>query len=281
MTLLRRCSTLLFLLLFASNGLAATLEVNDLNEPRSITGKWLYMAGDDPGWADPELDDGAWPSATVPGPGVGDHPDAQGMVWYRVYIRLGPLIARDPDALGALGVVIGSVESAYEIYAGGRLMGGMGKLPPDPAAHFDQHGIYPIPLDAVDADGNLVLALRVWRHEQASSRSELGHFAGPFRVGRIGELRAEAASSAIIPNVLLAGVYLMVGLYHLFIARRNPAMKEFFWFGWMALILAAYSVETSQWKYTIDLPFLVHKKIEYVVLYLGPVVMTETFARIA
>ena len=65
MTLLRRCSTLLFLLLFASNGLAATLEVHDLNEPRSITGEWLYMAGDDPGWADPELDDGAWPLSLI------------------------------------------------------------------------------------------------------------------------------------------------------------------------------------------------------------------------
>ena len=281
MKLPRRCCALVLVLLSAGNGLAASLEFDDLGEPRSITGEWLYMTGDDPGWADPGLEDGGWLPVTVPGPGIGDHPDAQGMVWYRVHVRFGPPIAADLDARAALGVAIGSVESAYEIYAGGRLLGGMGKLPPEPVAHFDQHGIYPIPLDAVDADGNLVLALRVWRHERAASRSELGHFAGPFRVGSIGDLRAEAVLAAIIPNVLLAGVYLMVGLYHLFVARRNPSMREFFWFGWMALILAAYSVETSQWKYTIDLPFLVHKKIEYVVLYLGPVVMTETFARIA
>jgi signal transduction histidine kinase/CheY-like chemotaxis protein/HPt (histidine-containing phosphotransfer) domain-containing protein len=276
-TMLRR-SLLLLLLTTAGQLGASTLTIANLEEPRSITGEWRFKTGDDMNWAEPQHDDSGWQPVIVPATSPVGHPGHTGIAWYRLRLRFDPA---DPVLRAGLGVEIGSIESAYEVYAGGSKLGGRGKLPPQAEVQYDRYAVYPVPAAAVAANGELVLALRVWRYEGAPMRHESGPFAGPYRVGEIGALRAAATASAIIPNVLLAAVYLMIGLYHLLIARRNPQLKEFYWFGWLAVILGIYSFETSQWKYALDLPFLVHKKVEYLALYLGPPVIMETFARIA
>ena len=179
--------------------------------------------------------------------------------------------------LGALAVSIGGITSAYELYAGGQKLGGVGALPPYPQPVFDKFQVYPIPASAIGDDGKLVLALRVWR---APGGAENNPYQGPFLLGNIGDLRSSAVYLSMVPNAILGFLYLAIGLYHLLIARRNPSMREFFWFGWFAIALAAYSFETSQIKFALDIPYLLHKKIEYVALYMAPFLLTETLVRV-
>jgi len=266
------------LLVFSAGASAEPLVIANLDEARSIAGVWQFRTGDDPAWAAPYLDESNWASVTVPAAAPEGYQGYTGMAWYRLTIDLDLDDVSVQQQLGSLGITLGAITSAYEVYVGGALLGGVGGLPPQQKIVYDQHKTYPVPRSAVDDSGRLVLALRIWRYEGLGSRWEMGPYGGPFLIGNIGELRSEAVRSALLPNVVLAVLYLAIGIYHLFIARRNPALKEFFWFGWFALALACYALETSQWKFTFDLPYVLHKKIEFFSLYMLPYLLSRTFS---
>tara|TARA_R110001599_G_scaffold353462_1_gene592920 strand:- start:18381 stop:21359 length:2979 start_codon:yes stop_codon:yes gene_type:complete len=255
----------------------AAIAVAELNQPASIVGLWQFKAGDDPTWAAPGLNDGDWEAVDLLAVTPGTVEGAAGMSWRRLTIQLDLNSASVLRNVGALAVSIGSITSAYELYAGGQKLGGVGALPPDSQSIFDKFQVYPIPVTAIGEDGKLVLALRVWR---APGGAENNPNRGPFLLGNIGDLRSSAVYQSMVPNAILGCLYLAIGLYHLLIARRNPSMREFFWFGWFAIALAAYSFETSQIKFALDIPYLLHKKIEYVSLYLAPFLLTETLVRV-
>ena len=278
MTSLRTAAGLLYLLLiWTSAGVQAAVSVEDLAKPVSIAGVWQFQIGDEPGWAAPGLDDSNWKQAGMPSSASQDSVDYAGMAWYRLTIQLDLGNPAVREQLGALAVSLGAVRSAYEVYAGGRKLGGVGALPPEPEVVYDRYRTYPIPASAIDEQGKLVLAMRVWR---ASGEAEQNPYQGPFMLGNVGDLRSSELLNAIVPNFVMAVLYLAIGLYHLLIARRNPSMREFFWFGWFALALACYSFETSQFKYSFDLPFILHKKLEYFSLYMLPFLLAETLVRV-
>src|ERR1043165_2598801 len=81
--------------------------------------------------------------------------------WYRLTVRVGR------DGLGPtpeerarlrLGLVIGKVDSAYEVFAGGDRLGGVGRLPPDRRIDYDRHGLYFVPTSAIEPRGRLAPA---------------------------------------------------------------------------------------------------------------------------
>jgi signal transduction histidine kinase/CheY-like chemotaxis protein len=270
----------LILLLFSWQAFPASLQINSLEEPVSLAGQWLFQPGDQADWANPDFDDSDWSPVTVPDFSPAGYPGHNGLGWYRLTLEFdlqNPLLDQQ---LGALGVTLGSVESAYEFYVGGEKLGGVGGLPPDSHIRYDQHQTYFVPRSAIDEQGRLVLAMRVWRYEGVGDGRESGPFSGPYLVGNIGDLRAAGLQSSLVPNIIMAALYLAVGLYHLLIAKRNPALKEFFWFGWFAIALSIYSFETTQWKYSLDISFLLHKKLEYASLYLMPFLFTAVLVRV-
>ncbi|MEH6519189.1 MAG: response regulator [Halioglobus sp.] len=270
-----RC-ILLLLLVLALPLEASPLVVRDLSTPVSIAGTWQFKTGDDLAWASPGLDDSDWAAVTVPAIAPEGYEGYSGLSWFRVTIQLDRTAPSVQQQLGALAVRLGSVQSAYELYAGGELIGRVGDMPPEPQVVYDRHGTWLIPPAAVDKQGNVVLALRVWRYAGFGNDWGFGPYEGEFLLGNAGDLRSDDIKSALLPNVVLAALYLAVGLYHLFIARRNPALKEFFWFGLVAVALACYTFERSQWRFTVDLPYLVHKKIEFFSLYIAPYLFSRT-----
>jgi signal transduction histidine kinase/HPt (histidine-containing phosphotransfer) domain-containing protein/ActR/RegA family two-component response regulator len=274
----QRCRILLVLLLFCGcQSVFAAIAVNDLDQPVPITQSWQFKAGDDLLWAAPELDDSGWHTVESLSSRPESHEEDAGLGWYRLTIQLDLGETAVQRQLGALAVSIGGVDSAYEIFAGGQKLGGVGALPPNPRVTYDRYQVYSIPSSAIDNEGRLVLALRNWR---APGGWNSGAYQGPFKLGNVGDLRSSAIYQALVPNILLAVLYLAIGLYHLLIARRNPAMREFFWFGWFAIALAFYCFETSQLKFSLEIPYLLHKKIEYFALYMVPFLFIEIITRV-
>jgi signal transduction histidine kinase/HPt (histidine-containing phosphotransfer) domain-containing protein/ActR/RegA family two-component response regulator len=263
-------------LLVAGSVNAQNVRLDDLNEPNSLAGTWLFNPGDDPAFAQSGYDDSQWQQVSVPARSPEGYPGYSGTGWYRLTVQLGAQVP-----VNSLAVMLGAVESAYELYAGGQKLGGIGRLPPQASVVYNRHAIYEIPPSAVNSQRQLLLAIRVWRNEAAGAGGASGPYEGPFLIGGSGDLNGIAARDSLMPGMLMAALYLVVGLYHLFIARRNPSMREFLWFGWFAIGLSLYSMETSQWRFNIDIPFLWHLKLEYTALYLLPFLATEVLARIA
>ena len=90
--------------------------------PTDLAGPWAFHLGDDPSWAEPGLDDHSWTAVRVP-TGWGRESPPGTLAWYRRRVEVDPAAARIPPGLA---VLVGKVDSAYEIYAGGQLLGGVG-----------------------------------------------------------------------------------------------------------------------------------------------------------
>ena len=268
-----RCAAFLVLLALSAVSARASVLVSDLAQPLSLQGQWQFRLGDDPAWAATELARdaaGEWLSTAVPAEYPVGNPGYSGMLWYRLVLQLDLAQPSVRDNLGALAITLGKVASAYELYINGEKLGGVGALPPQQDPVFDRVETWTIPPAAVAADGKLVLALRVWRDPAMPASWQSGPYDGDFLLGNVGDLRVKMLGEALLPYTVLAVLYLVIGLYHLLIARRNPELREFFWFGLFCIGLAGYTFETSQAKFFIDIPHFWHKKIEYLLLYINP-----------
>ncbi len=270
-----RLPLLLLLLLLTPVSLASTVEfyIDSLDQPTEASGVWRFRTGDDMAWADPALDHGRWDNLISPRNWRSQgYEDYTGMAWYRATFEFDLAAPGMLDDLEQLGVSIGKIHSAYELYVNGRWLGGAGKLPPDAFATHDRMRIFAIPRSLVDDEGRITVALRVWRDDALGRASTSGMYEKPFMVGKVFDLTRAVWFDELL-SLMLAIVYLTFGVYHLYLFIRNRRSRDFLWFGLTAILVALYSWEVSQWKFLTDfLPYAVHKKIEYVTVYLLPAI---------
>jgi len=237
-------------------------------DARPISGTWAFQPGDDLAWAAPDFDDHRWARVQVPGSwrrqGFEQVTD---MAWYRLHV---PTLSAAEETLG---LTLGKIDSAYEVYVGGRRLGGVGALPPNPRAEYDRHRTYAIPIAARERDGSVVVALRVWRDPGKISTSA-GPVEGPFEIGPLARLieREKLAEAQQLALVLL---FLLVAIYHLTLRVRLGSGTDYAWFGVMALLAAVYGFLRTQWKYLLLDDFLVLKKIEHMALWLIPAAILQ------
>ena len=224
-----------------------------------LAGDWKSQLGDDPSWADPSYDDSGWRTVSVPSTWAEQgYLGQEGYIWYRRQIRLQPGF----EAIGAraesFGVVLGPVRFAsYQIYAGGRLLGGHGgdslKMPVPKAR------VFAIPAASIDPTGQITVALRLWRVGWSSDREgeEYGPFTDPFALGdfqalsdRV-ELDWRRTLETDLTSLVLAILFAFVGLYHLHFFFHRRSQTEYLWFGLTALAFAANTLILSQWIFQL------------------------------
>ena len=248
----------------------------DLEAGFSIEGQWQFQPGDNLAWADPNLNDNDWGQFNLPELWTGDgFPAHNQMAWYRLSLRLSPNALDHPTFANGLGLQIGKVMSAYEVYANGRLLGGAGKLPPLARAHYDETIVHFLPRDLVGSDGRLELALRVWGGSSATVKYwGGGPFGGKFSLGDYStQLLGNISNN--IPSLVLCGLFLAFGLNHLYLYQRNRQLKLYLWFGLTAVNIAVYSLMLTQWKFLLPLTFETLKTIEFGAVYLLPAIALQ------
>ena len=234
----------------------------DLRTPAPLPGPWRFQPGDDPAWAAPDADDTAWPEIRIARPWAAQgYPRLAGFAWFRLTVWLPP----GPDAANRLGIRMGRLISAYELYAGGRRLGGVGGLPPAPRADYDRQQIYAVPAEAVAPDGRLVLAVRAWR-DPALPWPVGGGDGGTFEIGRIEDLTRRQLVQDL-PYLVLGFIFIVAALHHAWLFRRRPESREYLWFALLAFDCAVYILLRTQWKYLVTDRFLALKELEYFVLY--------------
>ncbi len=254
---------------------AAPLEVLEPGQVNSLAVPWKFHPGDNLAWKEPRFDDAGWRELQIP-TGFGRRDAEAAFAWYRLEVDLTPdgrqLTVSEQSDL-RLGITIGKVDSAYEIYAGGQLLGGVGALPPKARIDYDQHAIYPVPSSTIDSTGGLVIALRVWK-SPATRSSVGGPHEGPFLLGPIEQLtRRELVSE--LPSLLLAGWFLLLGLVHLELYRRRLALRGYFWFALLCCSFSLYGFVRTQWKYVVTDEFMLLKEVEHIDLYVGLILFIQ------
>ncbi|MEM1202810.1 MAG: ATP-binding protein [Acidobacteriota bacterium] len=236
---------------------------------------WRYHLGDDPAWADPDFDASGWAETPFPPP-VDLSATTVPMVWYRLELDLAPgdqLLSLEERAEMRLGLTLGFVDSAYEIYASGRRLGGVGSLPPEPAPSYDRHALFPVPTAAVSEDGRILLALRVWKMPQTVGTAG-GPREGPFMLGPVDPLLRDRYTREL-PQLFLGLFFLLLGLVHLELFRRRTSLRGYLWFALLAFCFGLYTLLRTQWKYTVVDDFLLLKEVEHVLIYLTLVLFVQ------
>ncbi len=238
-----------------------------LSDPAPLAGAWKFQPGDDLAWAEPDFDDSGWAEIQVPGSwGRQGYADVD-VAWYRLTIELES--EREPAVdQPQLGLRIGDVFSAYELYVDGVLLGGLGALPPEPRMEWSHHATYPITPRAMLEDRQLVIALRVWR-TSAAGRGLGGILNEPLEIGYLPDL-VQRASTAELHLLVLAVLFAVVGLYHLHLFSRRPQLRSYLWFGLFALNDAAFTFLRTQWRFALSDNFALLKEVEYLSRYLLP-----------
>jgi hypothetical protein len=169
--------------LIASRG-ASAIEVASANRFTlgkavvALNGPWKFHTGDDALWAAPDFDDSSWESVDltppadahdgdvgltgyVPGWQRRGHRGYSGYAWYRMRIALE---APPAESLALSGPPY--VDSAYQVFFDGRLLGGFGDFSGDTPRAYGIHRPKLFPLVrrdfSVEQQHTGVIALRVW-----------------------------------------------------------------------------------------------------------------------
>ena len=144
----------------------------------ALNGPWKFHTGDDALWADPDFDDSSWESVDltppadahdgdvgltgyVPGWQRRGHGGYSGYAWYRMRIIF--------DAPTDEGLALDGppyVDSAYQAFLDGRLLGGFGDFSGSKPRVYGIHRPISFPLDgsdfSVERQHTGVIAFRVW-----------------------------------------------------------------------------------------------------------------------
>ncbi|MFV8819160.1 diguanylate cyclase [Haliea sp. E17] len=262
----------------AGTAAADVLEVNasDLHGGLELRAQWHFQPGDDSGWAAPGYDDSNWQRLSLPHRWErGGYPETGQMAWYRLTLQFPLEVMASDNLRGQLAISIGKVMNAYELYAGGRRLGGVGRMPPFAQGIYDQQQFYVIPEAQISAEGRLVLALRVWGGEDAAVAAwGGGPYAGSFLVGDYRSLILRGVVGGL-PGLLFCALSLAFGAHHLLLYLRNRSLRAYLWFSLLAVDMAIYGLMLSQWKYLLPFEFLTLKKTEFVSLYIFPALASQ------
>jgi hypothetical protein len=207
-----------------------TLVIQDLGKGVApLDGLWQFHTGDDPGWADPDLDDHSWERIAVDKPwSLQGHPNYTGFAWYRRTLSITPAAGAPPN----FQILIPALRDVYEIYWNGANVGHQGSMPPRlqtiigaPAQIYD-----------LGAASKGVLAVRVWCNPQPSNST--GEFGGFFAVPDIGSPPAIAAAKTVLDyrflrrgqfTYALTLLYTLVAVLSLIAWLRDREQWLLFW----------------------------------------------------
>ena len=232
---------------------------------QSLSGWWAFQPGDDPRWADPQFDDRAWPRLRVPGSwGRQGYQDVYGIAWYRTRVTI------STPANQPLGLTIGKVNAAYELFVDGVKVGGVGQLPPHAREEYDRHATVVLP---PSSRAVVTIALRVWR-PAGRHAGAAGPIGGPFEIGPLITL-IERNRTSEVDQLILFGVFIVAACYVFGLWLLRPQASEYGWFAAAALIAALYGFCLTQWKYALFSDFLFMKKAEHFLLYLAAIALLE------
>jgi len=136
----------------ASGPAVQTIDVASLSSVLDLDGPWRFHAGDDPHFADPALDDSAWPSIrpNQPFQAVGIPSLPAGYLWTRIHLHV-------PTAAGPLALAVYPYFSVqYEIFVNGS------RIASTPGMATRTLRLVPSFPVALPPSGDIVLAIRFY-----------------------------------------------------------------------------------------------------------------------
>ena len=219
-----------------------------------LKGLWRFHTGDDPdgklGWASAGFDDSSWKllrsDQSWSSQGYSGY---SGFAWYRFKVVL-------PADHPPLALYVPQFGTSYQVFAGGRLIGQYGGLPPRQRVDKHDPGIFnntgsrlgqvlPLPAGLADGTGSLTVAIRVWQWPDWAFFMDRSPAVTIGAASLLSDLSLSKSDhnfwSLSAQNALLLGYLLAASAgFGLFLLR--PRESEYWWFAAVELLSAALSV---------------------------------------
>ncbi len=225
----------------------------------------LIQKGDNREYSNPAYDDSSWKRVSLPVNSNRIFKERPEVCWYRIHIIFpGGL----PDS--TIGISLGIISDTDEVYFNGTRIGSTGSETPVHVSAYDKKRIYELPVKLIIPDGENIIAMRV----KGFFREENGPVKGKFMIAPLLYLQKKFASKEII-DIFFIGIYLIVGLYFIFIFAVRSIDREYLYFAIFTLTSALYMFLQTQVKYYLFDNFLVLKRVEYIALFFIPLLVME------
>jgi hypothetical protein len=246
------------------------LIVRDLGQATvPLDGPWQFHIDDDLAWAAPAFDDSAWEQIQAGKPWDDQgYSGYTGFAWYRRRIEF----ATSSPAGINLALFLPNIDSACEVYWNGRLVGGIGKVPPHPVWYRADtlvvgKSVEGIPLGRAQSG---LLAIRVWKaptilfaRQREGGLVAMPQIGSTAAVAALGDavkydwLRGELFSLAVM---LLASIAGALALLMFLRTRRNTMLAwlavAMFWPLEGFLISETSGLIPFRWSYGLVGPFI-------------------------
>ena len=204
-----------------------------------------YQFGDNARWADPALDDSAWPVAQdglVPSRSR----DTDRFLWVRIRVRV-PGNLNGPVALHLDG--LGALPMTWQVFVNGQPLGRQGAFPPraDPADP-PVSPVITLPSSLAPQDSVALVALREWHAPTFAQSGVPSHPTAVIDEARVLNLRVSAVSAEALlangPEYALSALLALAGIGLLFFWRSSSG-REYLWAAIMLLSPLATAILSS------------------------------------
>ncbi|WP_371362181.1 Adaptive-response sensory-kinase SasA [Sporomusa rhizae] len=232
----------------------------------TLDSSWKIRQADSPESSSPLYNDADWQTIQVPANTQELFPGQSGYLWYRQWVQLPP-----GKPLYDLGIRLGRIASADEVYVNGYQIGSSGSGRADELDN-EKIRIYPIPAAVLAADGYNLVAIRVNRYY-----SDIGGlYSEPVVIEEYSQLINQLIRDQSVKFVF-SSVFLLLGTALLFFFAIRRQQKELLFFSLGVISLGVYIFYGSQWRYHLGMETIYDTRLYYISL----ITIAPVFARFA
>ncbi len=182
----------------------------------------------------------------------------EGHIIYRLQINIPSPLTRP------LSLVIETIEGPDNLFINGKPAGKTGQPRNRSAVYYDRKRIYPLPLNMLKSGetNTITIAAHPWGENCIGIITD-----EEFRIAPTSD-EIKNFTLTEIKKIILISLYMIVGLYFLFLFLRDIKYREYLFFFLFTFALSGYFFLRTQTKYLVFDDFFILKKIEYVLLFL-------------
>lgn len=161
----------------------------------------------------------------------------------------------------SVGIRLGTISDRDRTYFNGILIGATGEFGQTYPSGYDKVRIYEVPTNIIRKGGeNLILV-----EAEEYFPNTMGIDQDKTEIGPVRLIEKSFINFEYVKLVLLM-IYLVVGIYYLFLFARRRKEKENFTFGIFTIMLVFYQIMRNQLRNEFNFDFVLMKKVEYIVI---------------
>jgi AraC-like DNA-binding protein len=203
----------------------APVQVKSLDTRTNLDGPWKIHLGDDQKYAAAEFNDASWETVRLPGSFMSlvyeKTGSTKGILWLRKTIFVSPGLPRKD-----IGLIMGRIANADEVYFNGEKIGGMGEFPPNEHSMWNHPRHYEVPKTLIRFGGANVIAVRI-------SYFIYGEVLGTLALTNLDDWKSDSNVSNFffitLCYIVIAMGFILFTIFFFFYTRRRESQEYLYY----------------------------------------------------